>query len=144
MNGKRLKLIGALCALLVALLVGCSAVASNAAGSSSGSAQASSSAIASQQASRQASDATYKFRTNKQLKEHFEKHGKAMGYDDAQAYVAGANAVISNPDTLHKIQRDDGDDVYYLEATDEFVVVSPAGYIRTYFNPGGIAYYNRQ
>lgn len=28
---------------------------------------------------------------------------------------------------------EDGDDLYFLESTGEFVVVSPAGYIRTYY-----------
>ena len=38
-----------------------------------------------------------------------------------------------------------GDDVYYLEETNEFVVVSTDGYIRTYFLPdGGKAYFDRQ
>ena len=44
-----------------------------------------------------------------------------------------------------KIQAEDGDDVYYVESTNEFVIVSTDGYIRTYFNPdAGITYYNRQ
>lgn len=31
------------------------------------------------------------------------------------------------------MQAEDGDDLYFLESTGEFVVVSPAGYIRTYY-----------
>lgn len=87
---------------------------------------------------------TYTFRSNKALKEHYQKHGKNMGFADAQAYVAAANKVINNPDSLHKFEKEDGDDVYYLQATDEIVFVSTDGYIRTYFNPGGIDYFNRQ
>ena len=42
-------------------------------------------------------------------------------------------------------EKEDGDDVYYIQDTNEFVVVSTDGYIRTYFNPDdGIDYYNRQ
>jgi pyocin large subunit-like protein len=67
-----------------------------------------------------------------------------MGFESAQDYLAGANAVIANPDALHKTQREDGDDVYYLQSTDELVVVSTDGFIRTYFKPGGISYYNKQ
>ena len=37
------------------------------------------------------------------------------------------------PAALHKLQAEDGDDLYFLESTGEFVVVSPAGYIRTYY-----------
>lgn len=37
------------------------------------------------------------------------------------------------------------DDVYYLESTNEFVIVATDGYIRTYFKPDdGKAYYDRQ
>ena len=87
---------------------------------------------------------SYTFRSSKRLKEHFEKHGVAMGFADAKAYEAAASAVVTNPAALHKVEREDGDDVYYLEATDEIVFVSGDGYIRTYFNPGGIDYFERQ
>lgn len=54
------------------------------------------------------------------------------------------NSVVNNSDALHKTQED-GDDVYYIVSTNEFVVVSTAGYIRTYFKPdSGIKYYNKQ
>lgn len=99
----------------------------------------SASATSSAQASK-----TYSFRSKKLLKEHFNKHGIVMGFPDAQAYAAAANEVIANPAALHKLEAEDGDDVYYLEATDELVIVSTDGYIRTYFNPGGIGYFNRQ
>ena len=87
---------------------------------------------------------TYTFRTKKLLNEHYNKHGIVMGFADAEAYAAAANEVIANPAALHKLEAEDGDDVYYLEATDELVIVSTDGYIRTYFNPGGIGYFNRQ
>ena len=42
-------------------------------------------------------------------------------------------------------REEDGDYIYYLESTNEFVVVSTDGYIRTYFKPtDGIDYFNRQ
>ncbi|MBR6095015.1 MAG: hypothetical protein IKP92_08360 [Lachnospiraceae bacterium] len=85
------------------------------------------------------------FRKKKYLDEHYEKHGKEMGFANAEEYLAAANAVVVNPDALHKKEKEDNDDIYYVEATNEFVVVSSDGYIRTYFNPsGGIDYYNRQ
>lgn len=87
----------------------------------------------------------YTFRTKEQLADHFERHGVEMGFEDEDAYVEGANRVISSPDALHKLQAEDGDDVYYIEETNEFVVVSGDGYIRTYFEPDdGIDYYERQ
>lgn len=85
------------------------------------------------------------FRNDNLLDEHYDKHGIEMGFASAEEYELAAYKVIINPDTLHKIEAEDGDDVYYLEATNEFVVVSQDGYIRTYFNPdAGIDYYNRQ
>lgn len=87
----------------------------------------------------------YTFRTEQNLTQHFEKHGNEFDYKTKEEYVAGANRVISSKEALHKLEKEDGDDVYYLEATNEFVVVSKQGYIRTYFKPDkGIAYYNKQ
>ncbi len=87
----------------------------------------------------------YSFRSEKLLNEHFEKHGIEMGFGSKEDYLEAANAVIQNHDALHKPEAEDGDDVYYLEATNEFVIVSTDGYIRTYFLPdAGIDYYNRQ
>ena len=88
---------------------------------------------------------TYTFRKKSNLDSHYEKHGIEMGFESAEEYLAAANKVLTNPNTLHKIEKEDGDDVYYLEETNEFVVVSTDGYIRTYFNPsGGMDYFNRQ
>ncbi len=85
------------------------------------------------------------FRTEKLRKEHYEKHGKEMGYKSADAYEQAAIQVVNNPTALHKIEAEDGDDVYYIEQTNEFVIVSTDGYIRTYFNPaGGKSYFERQ
>lgn len=73
------------------------------------------------------------FRTEGKLQQHFEKHGQEAGCATAEEYLAAANAVVANPAALHKLQAEDGDDLYFLESTGEFVVVSPAGYIRTYY-----------
>ena len=89
--------------------------------------------------------ADYRFRNNKLLSQHYDKHGKEMGFASKEDYEAAAAAVVVNPNALHKTEKEDGDDIYYIEETNEFVVVSTDGYIRTYFNPsGGIKYYNRQ
>lgn len=91
----------------------------------------------------------YSFRTKNQLEQHFDKHGSEFddyfGYDTPEEYEAGANDVINNPDALYKTEKEDGDGVYYLEDTNEFVILSTDGYIRTYFRPSaGIDYFNRQ
>ncbi|MDE7367952.1 MAG: hypothetical protein K2N24_11415 [Lachnospiraceae bacterium] len=90
-------------------------------------------------------EATLTFRNSSLLDEHYEKHGKEMGFSSAEEYEQAAAAVVMNTSALHKIEAEDGDDVYYIESTNEFVVVSTDGYIRTYFKPNsGIDYYNRQ
>ncbi len=83
------------------------------------------------------------FRNEGLLDSHYEKHGIEMGFDSAEEYLAAANAVVQNPDSLHRIEEEDGDDVYFLEETNEFVVVSVDGYIRTYYY-ADLDYFNRQ
>ena len=85
------------------------------------------------------------FRNENLLNRHYEKHGIEMGFASAADYEAAAAAVVINPNALHKTEKEDGDDVYYVEATNEFVVVSTDGYIRTYFLPdSGKKYYDKQ
>lgn len=87
----------------------------------------------------------YSFRKAEYLQEHFDKHGAEFGYATADEYLAGANRVVASPGALHKLEAEDGDDVYYLESTNEFVIVSTDGYLRTYFKPDdGKAYFDRQ
>ncbi len=86
-----------------------------------------------------------RFRNKNLLDQHYEKHGKDMGFSSAAEYEKAAAAVPVNPAALHKIEKEDGDDVYYIEATNEFVVVSTDGYIRTYFLPdSGKRYFDKQ
>lgn len=88
---------------------------------------------------------SYHFRNDNLLNQHFQKHGNEFSYSTKEEYEAGASAVINNPKALHKTESEDGDDVYYVEDTNEFVVLSTDGYIRTYFKPsGGKSYYDRK
>lgn len=88
---------------------------------------------------------TYSFRNEKLLDQHYKKHGIEMGFVSAEAYQAAASAVINDPQALYKTEAEDGDGVYYIVDTNEFVILSTDGYIRTYFNPrDGIDYFNRQ
>lgn len=73
------------------------------------------------------------FRSDARLQDHFEKHGDEVGCATAEEYLARANAVVADPAARHKTQREDGDDVYFLDRTGEFVVVSSERLIRTYF-----------
>lgn len=89
--------------------------------------------------------ADYQFRKYSMLESHYYKHGIDMGFDSPEEYLAAANAVIANPDALTKIEKEDGDTCYYVVDTNEFVVLSTDGYIRTYFLPdGGKRYFDRQ
>ena len=86
----------------------------------------------------------YTFANDERKQEHFEKHGVGMGFENADEYEKAASDVVNDPDVLHKIEAEDGDDVYYLERTNELVIVSTYGKIRTYFLPDdGKAYFDR-
>lgn len=87
----------------------------------------------------------YLFKTVALRKEHFEKHGIEMGFTLEKEYETAAFKVINSPHALHKTEKTDGDDVYYIESTNDFVIVSTDGWIRTYFRPDeGKAYYDKQ
>ena len=86
-----------------------------------------------------------RFRNKKLLDQHYEKHGREMGFSSAKEYEKAAAKVPANEKAIHKIEAEDGDDVYYVEESNEFVVVSRDGYIRTYFEPdSGKKYFDRQ
>ena len=87
----------------------------------------------------------YRFRNNKLLTSHYEKHGIEMGFSSKEAYEAAASAVITNPNALSKPESDDndGDTVYFIKSTGEIVFLSSDGYIRSYFTATE-KYYNKQ
>lgn len=61
----------------------------------------------------------YHFRNEDLLESHYEKHGKDMGFVSSEEYETGASDVVNDPDSLHKTEKEDGDDVYYKEDTNE-------------------------
>lgn len=89
---------------------------------------------------------TYTFKSEDRLYEHYEKHKSDTHTSSVDEYLYRANYVITNENSLHKYEADDGDDVYYLESTNEIVFVShDYSYIRTYFCPdSGKAYFDKQ
>ena len=90
-------------------------------------------------------DQLYEFYDEEHLQEHFEKHRDEFDYSSAEEYEKGANRVIYTFGVLHKKEKEDNDDIYYRVNTNELVIVSSDGYIRTYFKPeDGMAYYDRQ
>ena len=87
----------------------------------------------------------YHFRNDKLLSEHYQKHGIDMGFKNKQDYEKAASDAANNPDALHKLEKEDNDDVYYVEETNEFVIISKDDYIRTYFLPdAGKKYFDKQ
>lgn len=79
------------------------------------------------------------------LDQHYEKHGREMGYASPEDYEQATAQVVEAPDTMHKPESEDDDTVYYQQSGNNFVVMSDRGCIRTYFRPDdGIDYYNRQ
>ena len=53
----------------------------------------------------------YHFRNENLLESHYEKHGKEMGFSSSKEYETGASDVVNDPDSLHKTEKEDGDDV---------------------------------
>ena len=64
----------------------------------------------------------------------------------SQSYIEGETYTYNVPgETDFTSGEEDGDDVYYLASTNELVIVSTDGYIRTYFCPdSGKEYYDKQ
>ena len=92
-------------------------------------------------------DIFYTFRTEEQYQLHYEKHGDEFGDISKDEYLILANSLIQDEsgEVLSKPEQEDDDTVYYREATNEFLILSDDGYIRTFFRPDdGIEYYNRQ
>ncbi len=93
----------------------------------------------------------YTFRTQAQYEQHYDKHGHEFtpifGEITLEEYLMYANALIRSEDEeiLTKTEKEDGDFMYFRPSTEEFLVLSTDGYIRTYFIPtAGINYWNRQ
>lgn len=89
----------------------------------------------------------YKFRSQKLLDQHFEKHGREFGRITKEEYVKMANELINSDSdsVLSKTEKEDGDYVFFDRNTGYFAVLSKDGYIRTFFVPSqGEKYYNKQ
>lgn len=126
--------------LLGAQLGGCAAPggssASEATATATATTEESSSAalVTSDQKIADAREGKLTFRNLERLMDHYERHGLNMGFDSMDSYVAAANVVVANPDSLHKSSsKQVGDDCYFLQSSGEFVVVSGHGCIRTYY-----------
>lgn len=70
-----------------------------------------------------------------ELSDHFNKHGREFSASTDKDYEAMADQFSTMPRHVKMLEckRIQGDLVRYDTLTDEFVVVSRAGFIRTYF-----------
>lgn len=86
----------------------------------------------------------YTFKNERLARQHYQKHGAELGYHSQEAYLNGARRTIASADL--KGYQLDGDIQYLNSSSCDYVVVSPQGYIRTYFRPSGDceAYFKRQ
>ena len=88
----------------------------------------------------------YYFRSEKLFDSHYEKHGAEFGDITQDEYLDLANELINaeGENILHKTEKEDGDFLYYDTETNEFLVLSTDGYIRTFFKPiAGLDYWER-
>lgn len=85
----------------------------------------------------------YTFYDTNSMVKHYVKHGEQTNSRSMEDYLYKANMVIVDKKSLSKIQKKDGDRIYYNNRTNEFVVIAKAGYVRTYFIASD-KYYNKQ
>ena len=67
--------------------------------------------------------------------ELYESFGTDRGFSYAEKYEHGASSVINDSDAIMKIERESADRIYYVEATNELVVLSYDGFIKGYYCP---------
>ncbi len=89
------------------------------------------------------------FRNNDRFEEHYQKHvidQQEFGDITREEYMTLAQALVDTPGPkVQTKQNSDGDTLYYDADTNSFAVVSPDGFIRTFFKPSaGQSYYDRQ
>jgi pyocin large subunit-like protein len=85
----------------------------------------------------------YTFYNTDSMVKHYVKHGDETKCSSMEDYLYKANLVIIDKGNLSKLQKKDGDRIYYNTKTKEIVVVAKAGYVRTYFIASD-KYYNKQ
>ena len=85
----------------------------------------------------------YTFYDTNSMVKHYVKHGEQTNSRSMEDYLYKANMVIIDKKSLSKLQKKDGDRIYYNNRTNEFVVIAKAGYVRTYFIASD-KYYNKQ
>lgn len=87
------------------------------------------------------------FQTQALLQRHFEKHQAEFGVISIQEYLRKATQLADKPlsEDVVQLVRSDKSISKYCFSTNEFVVITKDGYIRTYFKPNAKeAYWNEE
>lgn len=77
------------------------------------------------------------FETPESMQKHYVKHGEEYGDISIESYLSLANELANMPvsDDVEKIVRSDGSTAIYRFSTNDFLVVTKDGRIRTFFKP---------
>ena len=77
------------------------------------------------------------FETPESMQKHYVKHGEEYGDISIESYLSLANELANMPvsDDVEKIVRSDGSTAIYRFSTNDFLVVTKDGSIRTFFKP---------
>ena len=77
------------------------------------------------------------FETPESMQKHYVKHGEEYGDISTESYVSLANELVNAPASydVEKIVRSDGSTAIYRFSTNDFLVVTKDGSIRTFFKP---------
>ena len=84
------------------------------------------------------------FESSKLFARHYEKHQEEFGGITKTEYLEKANQFLREPlsEDVEQLERSDGSISRYKFSTNEFLVVTKEGKLRTYFKPtGGVAYW---
>ncbi len=81
------------------------------------------------------------------LNEHFNDHGKSMGFDSKESYKQHAIKFANTIDRKNctSFVAKNGSTYKYNKVTNEFAIITKDGYIVTYYKPTGeYSYYKNQ
>ena len=88
-----------------------------------------------------------RFETPENMQKHYDKHIDKYGNISISEYIALANELVNAKDTddIERIVRSDESTAIYRFSTNDFLVITKDGYIRTFFKPDdGEAYWREE
>ena len=88
-----------------------------------------------------------RFETPEKMQKHYDKHIDKYGNISISEYIALANELVNAKDTddIERIVRSDESTAIYCFSTNDFLVITKDGYIRTFFKPDdGEAYWREE